>query len=46
MANYILRKCDDTLWAQFAKRAKAEGHTLRWLLLTLIASYVRNGLPK
>lgn len=46
MANYILRKVDDELWQQFRTRAQAEGHSLRWVVLELVAYYVRHGLPK
>jgi plasmid stability protein len=44
MANYILRKVDDTLWQSFRARAQTEGHSLRWLLLELIQRYVNGGL--
>jgi len=39
MANYILRKFDDALYAQFKARAKAEGRGLRWVMLELIRLY-------
>jgi hypothetical protein len=46
MASYILRNVDQGLWAKFRARATAEGHALRWLILTLIDYYVKHGLPK
>jgi hypothetical protein len=46
MASFILRKFDDAVWAQFRARAQAEGHTLRWVISTLITYYVQHGLPK
>jgi hypothetical protein len=45
MADFILRKADDSLWHQFKSRAIREGRTLRWVLLELIAYYVDHGLP-
>jgi len=46
MADFILRKVDDDLWKRFRERATSEGRTLRWIVLQLIAHYVRSGLPK
>lgn len=46
MASFILRKVDDELWAQFRERAQRDGHTLRWVLLTLIQHYIRHGMPR
>lgn len=46
MANYILRQVDDELWKQFRERATTEGYTLKWLLMELVKSYVKYGLPK
>lgn len=45
MANYILRKVDDSLWTKFRARAEAEGRPLRWIILELIRHYVSNGMP-
>jgi hypothetical protein len=45
MADFVLH-ADDKLWRQFKERAATEGHTMRWIILTLIADYVRHGLPK
>jgi hypothetical protein len=46
MANFILRKVDDTLWDKFRARCQSEGHPMRWVILALIAYYIRKGLPK
>lgn len=46
MASFILRKVEDDLWSKFRERAQREGHTLRWVILTLIAYYIRHGVPK
>ena len=46
MASFILRKVDDETWQQFRARAQSEGHSLRWVILELIAYYIRHGLPK
>jgi hypothetical protein len=32
------------LWKQFQARAKAEGHTLLWVIWALIRRYVEKGL--
>ena len=45
MASFILRKVDDKTWKRFRDRATTEGHSLRWVILTLIDSYIQNGLP-
>lgn len=46
MASFILRKVDDTLWADFRARAQREGRPMRWVILALIGYYIRHGLPK
>lgn len=46
MANYILRQVDDKLWKQFRKRAQADGHALKWVILELIKYYAQHGLPR
>lgn len=46
MITYLLRNIDRDLWAQFSDRATGEGRTLRAVLMLLIASYVKHGLPK
>lgn len=46
MASFILRKVDDKFWAKFRERAQSEGHPMRWVLLELIAYYIRHGMPK
>lgn len=38
--SYVLRGIDPALWRQFKRRAIAEGHTIRWVLLDLIRRYV------
>lgn len=44
--DFILRKVDTGVWSQFRARATQDGHTARWVLLTLITHYVRHGLPR
>lgn len=39
MKNYILRKIDPDLWAKVKARSKAEGITLRAIILKLLALY-------
>lgn len=39
MANFVLRKMPDSLWKRFAARAKADGWTLKDLLLKFMADY-------
>jgi hypothetical protein len=46
MASFILRKVEDDKWTRFRERAQKEGHTLRWVILDLIAFYTRHGLPE
>lgn len=46
MASFIMRTVDDGLWGRFRTRCQKEGHTLRWVILTLIEYYIRHGLPK
>lgn len=42
---YIIRKtAESPLWKQFQERAKAEGHTLNWVIWELIRRYVERGL--
>lgn len=44
---YIIRKtAESPLWKQFQERAKAEGHSLNWVIWELIRRYVEWGLPK
>ena len=44
MANYLLRSFDDALWLKVEARAKLEGRSLRWVVLTLLARYVDRGM--
>lgn len=44
MVNYLLRDIDPALWAKVKARAIKDGHTLRVVLLRLLASYVKDGL--
>lgn len=46
MTSFILRNVEDDLWKRFRERARGEGRTLRWIVLQLIAHYIRHGLPK
>lgn len=46
MPSFIIRKIDDDLWEQFKARAEAEGHSLKWLMLYFIRSYIEHGKPK
>jgi hypothetical protein len=42
--SYIFRATNTELWQRFKDKAKAEGHSLRWLLEKLIQRYVEKGL--
>ena len=42
MLTYALRGIPPALWAAAKRRAANEGHTLRWVLLALLARYVRD----
>jgi hypothetical protein len=42
---YLLRQIPDTLWVLVKQRARREGHSLRFILLTLLDAYVQGGLP-
>lgn len=44
MPSYILRTIDPDLWEQVKERADREGRPLRFVLLTLLAEYVKHGL--
>lgn len=44
MPSYILRNIDPSLWAAFKARAEQEGHPLKWVILQLLARYVKSGL--
>lgn len=44
MVNYLLRDIDPALWAKVKARATKDGHTLRVVLMRLLAHYVRHGL--
>lgn len=46
MTDYPLRKIPDDLWNKVKRRAAREGHTLRWIILKLLACYAEHGLPK
>lgn len=39
MANFILRKFDDALWAKVKARADKEGRSLRFIVLRLLELY-------
>jgi hypothetical protein len=42
---YLLRQIPDDLWVLVKRRAAAEGHSLRFIVLKLLEAYVRMGLP-
>lgn len=44
MPDFLLRKIDPKLWAKVKARAAKDGHTLRVVLMRLLASYVKDGL--
>lgn len=44
MASFILRDIDAALWADVKARADQQGHTLRWVLLALLRSYVQGNI--
>jgi len=46
MTTYLLRGLDAELWRAVKTRAAREGHTVRWVIVTLLTRYVRAGLPK
>ncbi len=43
MAEYILRKIDDTLWADVKAKAALEERPLRVILLRLLRAYTADG---
>jgi hypothetical protein len=43
---YLLRQIPDDLWVLVKRRAAAEGHSLRFIVLKLLEAYVRGGLPR
>lgn len=44
MPDFLIRNIDPALWAKVKARAIKDGHTLRVVLLRLLASYVKDGL--
>jgi hypothetical protein len=44
MTSYVLRDIEPTLWKKFKQRASAEGHSLRWVIVSLIKKYITDGL--
>jgi hypothetical protein len=44
MTSYVLRGIEPALWKQFKKRASSEGHSLRWVIVSLIKRYISEGL--
>lgn len=44
MTSYIIRGIDAELWQAVKRRASADGRSLRWLILRLLALYAANGL--
>jgi hypothetical protein len=43
--NFLVRGIPDELWLQVKRRAYAEGHTLRFIVLKLLEFYARHGMP-
>jgi hypothetical protein len=43
MSAYILRNIDPTLWESVKAQAAKEGRPLRFVILALLAAYVRRG---
>ena len=43
---FLLDHIDPDLWARAKQRAETEGHSLRWIVLTLVDHYAQHGLPK
>ena len=43
---YLLRTIPDDLWARVKARAQKEGHTIRYIIVTLLKQYVRTGLSR
>lgn len=41
---YMLRVADKPLWKAFKARALKDGHSIRWILETLIRRYVDRGM--
>jgi hypothetical protein len=37
--NYLLRGIESALWIKAMKRAKADGHTMKWLILGWLKDY-------
>ena len=46
MPDYFLRDIDAALWRRVKKRAREEGRSLRYILITLATFYAKWGLPK
>jgi hypothetical protein len=44
VTDYIVRKIDADLWKQVKDRAALEGRALRFVILALLAEYVKHGL--
>jgi hypothetical protein len=44
MTNYLLRDIPPDLWRQAKRKAQAEGHTLKWLVLRWLKQYVAGQL--
>lgn len=41
---YLLRGIDPALWAAVKARAATDGHTIRWVIVTLLTRYVARGV--
>ncbi len=44
MADYQLRNVPSGLWARVKARAQSEGRSLRYILVTLLEKYAKEGL--
>lgn len=43
LTSFILRDIDSKLWKAVKARAEKDGHSLRWVLLALLRTYVEGG---
>lgn len=45
MKFYLVRDIPDDLWVRVKRRAARDGRNLRFIVLRLLESYAKNGLP-
>jgi hypothetical protein len=43
-SNYLLRNLDAEVWRRARDRAKSEGHSIKWIILRLVALYADRGI--